>query len=477
LCADKMTSYLVKNRTFVIVAVILGACYFTWWLSFFPGMMSPDSITHWLEATSFHFSNASPYLYSLILAGLIKIWDTPAMMGLFQVLLLTTTVSLFINYSVKRGIDKKLLILLTAFFALYPAFGVLNITIWKDVLYSYLILIVLLLSVLLVIDRELRQKRYFLWVLPFLIPLIPLLRFNGFVFFIFVPVLLIWTQILSGKKIIAFLAIQLGVYAFFSIFLFNLLQVAPAPLIQEGIYVKLVGAIYHMESPNLTENERVIFQTLMPEKTWKEYYLCISVDQLFYKGLAENIGINNAKPISPDPTFVSKWHKAVIAATLRNPGALIYDKACMGSYLLGIKNIFYKYQDGIYLSDQSGPVHSVSKFPLGQKVLYKYLYLSSAGTADGYGISQSLFAKIINLLLWSAVVPLTAYAIYGFLAIKHKMRGLGSYVILMALNIIAVIALVPAASFRYVYVLFVAAPFLPIIYLLESGTLPSSAKK
>jgi hypothetical protein len=47
------------------------------------------------------------------------------------------------------------------------------------------------------------------------------------------------------------------------------------------------------------------------------------------------------------------------------------------------------------------------------------------------------------------------------------MRGLGSYVILMALNIVAVIALVPAASFRYVYVLFVAAPFLPILYLLE----------
>jgi hypothetical protein len=221
-----------------------------------------------------------------------------------------------------------------------------------------------------------------------------------------------------------------------------------------------------LDNPNLTQKEREIFEEVMPEKTWKGYYQCISVDNLFYVGLSQNRSIAYNKPLDPSPEFVADWHKAVITATLKNPAALVYDKSCMGAYLLGIKDVLYKYEGSIYLADKDGPVKYESKAPLAKRALYKYLVQLSAGTADGYG-SGNIPSKVINFFLWSGLIPMTLYIAFGLVAIKKRLIVLGSTVVLMLLNIASVVVLVPAASFRYVYVLFVAAPFLPVIYLLE----------
>lgn len=463
---DKCIQFVKQNKTFFIVSTALLSYYLVWWLAFYPGTMSPDSISHWLEAESFHFTNASPYLYSLIMSGLRLVWDSPSVMGLLQILFLVIVVATTLNHLYKRGIKLVYIASVVVLFVILPQFGIYNVTIWKDVLYSYVALGFMLGFYFLIVEKQENDK--LLIITAVLMAFIPLLRFNGVIFFALAPLLLLITNTLTLKKTLIFTSIAAGVYIFFAMILLNLLSVTQMPLMKEGIYVKVVGAIYHMENPNLTSEQRKIFSNIMPESDWKKYYTCVSVDYLYYKGLVEGKRVSMTDEIDKNPEVVKAWHGAVISAAIKNPGAVLYDKACLGSYILGIKSTLYKYEIYLYSPDANAPiVVEDSKLPIVRKEFIQYLRLTSANSSEGADMRKTQTEQFINYVLWSAMIPISIFVAFGLMSLKMKHWATFCYTLLMGANIIFVIMIVPAASFRYIFAIYPTVIFLPLLYNYE----------
>jgi hypothetical protein len=465
--------YSIKKRLFLnwpffVFFLVFISSYLLWWLAFFPGNMSPDSISQWREALSGEFTNASPYFYATILYVLRFFFDSPAVMGLFQLTFLSVVLASFFNFAWKSGIKKPYILISAFVYILLPHFGVYNVTLWKDVLFAYT-LFTLMLVVYFAFQKK--QPIKISWLLVALIVLVPLFRFNGLLVIPLVPLLfLIFKKIRAKSALILFLT-TLTFYLVLNNLIPSLFGIQQAPLMKEGIFIKAVGAIYNQENPNLSISEKESFKMVMSEEDWKEGYLCWSVDPLFYEKYArpKNVSIFD-NGIDSDPSVVKRWHNSVLTASLKNPGAIIRDKACLASYLFGVRNTLYKYEVYIW-EDPSRPnlVISDSKAPRLKDTLHNYLLFTSGGSSDAVVCGLDCTKCLRNYIFWGAWIPILAFLFFGFKAARRRLFGTLSYVLIMMLNLIGTALVVPAASFRYIYVLYVAVFILPILYILEDS--------
>jgi hypothetical protein len=461
--------WLMDNRYFFIFFTPLFLYFIVWWLAFYPGTLSPDSLSQWTEAKTGHLSNASPFLYAYLLSWLIKVMDSPAVMGLFQLTLLSALVSFSLNYAVKSGLKIIYATLALALFIIMPQFGIFNVTIWKDVLYAYSFLGLLIATFIFFQNPTLLEKRKQLWTYALIIALVPLMRFNGMFVIPLVPLLFFATKGISLKKALMLFLASVIIYGSVNYGLASALSVKKAPLMVEGITVKAVGAIYHMNNPRLTSEEREIFNHIIPEERWRSSYSCQSVDELFYRELSapKKLSIFD-KGIDPDPEIVRKWRRAVFTASLKNPEALIFDKACLASYLFGVKGTLYKYELYIYQPEGAPfPVEEDSKIPTAKNLLIKYLRLTSGNSSEPVLWTTSPKRYIVDKVLWGAWLPTILFFVFLYTSFRRKYWATFSYALLVIANLAATAVLVPAGSFRYIYALYVALPLLPIFYLLE----------
>jgi hypothetical protein len=102
--------------------------------------MSPDSINQWQQASSGKFNNAHPFLHTLIIFILQRIWNTPASLAILQILLSSVICSLFLNFFIKSKINKYVIFICFIFIISSPVIGIYNVTLWKDILYTQMIL-------------------------------------------------------------------------------------------------------------------------------------------------------------------------------------------------------------------------------------------------------------------------------------------------------------------------------------------------
>lgn len=417
--------------------------------------MSPDSMDQWREATELKFTNASPYLYALIMATLRIIHDSPSSMALFQILLITTAISLFINYCYKKGVNKFWLALIVVFYGASPQFGVYNVTIWKDVLYSDIVLFLSIVTFLFIVDKT-KQTRLFLVLIALFSALAFLFRYNGIIF-LFVPsLILFFTKRINLKTGLKLLSLTLMIYLFFGIFMANLLKVKPIYIAIEGITIKTVGSMYHMGNANLSDFERESFKKINSEADWANYYDCTSVNELFFD-IARDKKIGIFSPaIDPNKSVVENWHKAFISALIKNPNSYIYDRACQTAYLLGVRPNTYRFTNDISKVPWNPIVIPESKFPAAKTFFNKYLNYSISGNLKAFVFWATWPALLFDLLAF----------IY---ALRKKALGTIIYISFIFVNTITAAVLVPAVDYRYVYFVYLCTPLIPALLLIEAS--------
>ncbi len=128
---------------FFIIPLSMGLVY---WLALFPGVMSYDSVNQWDQLSTFKITNLHPAFHTILEWLLTRLWHSPAMISLFQVLI----ASLVIGYGLlsirKAGwlpgrLLGLLLIAIALLFTVNPLVGVMDVTLWKDVLFGFAILL------------------------------------------------------------------------------------------------------------------------------------------------------------------------------------------------------------------------------------------------------------------------------------------------------------------------------------------------
>jgi len=110
--------------------------WMTFLLTYWPGLMSPDSIMQWSEVQTGQFTDAHPAIHSMFIWLLSRVWNTPAIFAIFHILLLGLLTAWGLGEIQKQKVAPVFLWAIALLFAFFPINGLLIISIWKDITYA-----------------------------------------------------------------------------------------------------------------------------------------------------------------------------------------------------------------------------------------------------------------------------------------------------------------------------------------------------
>ncbi len=105
-------------------------------LIFWPGIMSTDALTQWGMAVTGQYNDWQSAFHALILAGLMRIWYSPAFVSGIQVFLLALTAAWGLHALEQQGVRRIFLWAIALIFAVLPVNMLLSVTLWKDIPYA-----------------------------------------------------------------------------------------------------------------------------------------------------------------------------------------------------------------------------------------------------------------------------------------------------------------------------------------------------
>lgn len=258
---------------------LLSGCIY--WLTFYPAILSEDSIDQWRQVLTGQFNDWAPAIYTLITAGMSKIWNTPASMAVLQAVLFSLLVGWGIGQFRSLGLPAKAGWGISFLMAVIPANPVLAITHWKDIPYSYGLagLFILCLLIAETEGKWLTEKYHWLG-FSLMAVVVFLFRHNGIAIISMVFVLLFvlyrnsWKYL--GLALLGVLGIGLGIRGP----LYHFLGVERnSYILGDTIFLHHFGAHITGGTP-LTEEEKAYFNSLTPLDSWP--YYCCNVSPIYF---------------------------------------------------------------------------------------------------------------------------------------------------------------------------------------------------
>lgn len=264
-------------------------------LVFWPGIISNDSIFQWQQGVSGELDDWQSAFHALLLAGLMRIWYSPAVVSILQIVLFALAVAWGLKVLADYGAPRPLLWIMSFLFACFPPNWILSITIWKDVPYAiaFLWLTILLIKIVLS-EGDWINKPYHWMVLATAVFFVSILRKNGIVSaFISVLTLVLvyrryWKKFFTATLIALLLFLGVGGP------LYDLLNVSRTDSGQTNlIYLHHIAA-HISEGTPLRDEESAYLNQLLPLSDW--FYWCCYVGTVSYDGaFARNEFLTNTE--------------------------------------------------------------------------------------------------------------------------------------------------------------------------------------
>ncbi len=311
------------------LACILGLAasipLFVWWLGWFPGFLSSDSIDQLGQAERFRFNNFHPAFHTLYLWMIMLIWESPGAITLLQAAGMAAMLALSARRLVQLGVPLPLAVGTVWVLAASPAVATTTISVWKDVPYTLALLWVF--SELLLMARDPQRFWNSRWGplrIGLGLVLVWLFRHNGFVTVVIVGVALgigyraHWRRVAVAGAVVggSVLGVVGGLYSALSV---DRASIAPAE-----VYAADVAAALKNEPDNFSDSELQYLATIAPLDVWVDRYDCTESTPLVFD--PEFKGGVIRKDQLPFATLV-------IRTMLRDPDSVLGHRICMSSYL------------------------------------------------------------------------------------------------------------------------------------------------
>ena len=148
-------------------------------LSFYPGIITIDGNNQWNQVLTNNIINNHPFFSTFVWWLLSKIWFSPTSLMLLQILLLSIIWTSICN---ELGKETKLIIkiIYTVIMCFVPIIFMYSITAWKDVIYSYMLLL-LALMIYIGIKKDFKYSYWNIFVISLCLVLIASYRYNGII--------------------------------------------------------------------------------------------------------------------------------------------------------------------------------------------------------------------------------------------------------------------------------------------------------
>ncbi len=190
-----------------------------WLLAEWPGSLTNDGMDVWMQSITLDFNNWHPYPYAIFILALRQIADTPAAVSIAQILM-TASLGSFIFYSLLYLDGRRAILPVAPFFLLFVLsvpVGVSTITCSKDALFSLLVVF----WAFFLFYASYRKGRgspigftpASIFVLSFLFIAACLLRHNGIIMLVALPLFLWGARLMPPKRLGQFIAISAFLFA------------------------------------------------------------------------------------------------------------------------------------------------------------------------------------------------------------------------------------------------------------------------
>jgi hypothetical protein len=266
------------------LASLAGLPLLVWWLGWFPGFLSPDSVDQFAQIQTGDISNGHPAFHTITMWLITRIWNHAGAISLVQVIALTLVLSLVARRLVELGAPLWATVGAAWLAGLSPAVGQTAISLWKDVAFTAAFLWVFaeLLQIV-------RQRDAYWWDagnpirLGAALSLVWLYRHNGLLTSLVVAAVL---AVINRKHIYRLaptvltlfgivLLMQGPVYWLFSV------DRDGKPAAAE-VLLPVVAASYVHEPGNFDESELRLLKSIAPLDVWASRYDCDTADPLLF---------------------------------------------------------------------------------------------------------------------------------------------------------------------------------------------------
>lgn len=420
-----------------------------WWLAFFPGIMTSDSIDQWCQSLSGKILNAHPIMSTLLFVPFSRL--TPNnniyVYTFFQNIVFSLLIFFFIftyykitnKYFLKN--NQKIFTLLTYLFLfLSPNLFLLAQTMWKDVVFT------LIISTIFLVILNRKKNNTFIIIFSILLTLI---RHEGFFYVPFIYFAYYYWCDKKIKKIIILFFITLSFSILLKNIFFKILNI-PKNINAPTSSIKLHDLTYLMINNKLSVSDENYLLKITDKNVWTEKFVCYSFDYFAFNESNTTI-LQNINKNKIDEIYYRNLFK--------NPITLINKRLCALKYIATRNNNFsYVYTTSIesaFLKKRCNlDLFQQTSFNHIKDNISEYIYFSTAN-------------PIIAQIYWGFSIQTITLVIMIFISfIKKNYRFLSYYFLLFSnLLLTFIIALFP--DYRYHFYLTIFLPFIIILPIIQ----------
>lgn len=427
------------RKLFIIIYAL--PCIIIWTLyllAFYPGIMTNDSFNQWYQAHSHVFSDWHPVVHTLFIWAVTRVWDAPQAIALTQMLIFSFTVGYVLYTLAKMGISKKLLLIVSVIFALFPSNGAMSIGIWKDLIYNccLVILTVFIMKILFTdgkwIDSTINMI-YFIFISLSII----LFRHNGIVPLVGSIILLMLIYRTRLKRYILVSSIIAFLFFLVEVPFYHFLRVAPGSSNEAfAIPTQQIAAVVKYNGYLTTEQKKAISR-IMPLKSIQNDYHPYSVDLIkFQDDFHKNVIEQDKKG------FIKLW----IGVCIQNPKIVT-------EAFLNQTSIVWQIAE----PSGRGYTYTINREVVKNYYNVKNIIINQNITYWGNKVIDYTEIKSIKWAFWRPALPLFIIILSGFiLAIKNDKK----YLVLLGpviFNNLSILIAIPAQDFRYLHANYLAS--------------------
>lgn len=417
-------------HVFLYMLPMLAASLFMF-IAFYPAAMTPDSLSQWEQAQTREFSDWHPVMFTWTIMFLTQIWDSPGIVALFQITLLSLTMG-YLGYLMRRFNVAPVIIwavLIAA--AIMPTNAILSIIIWKDVIYS-VSLVFFSLMILLFVKTNGEESKKGSFLVLFLISSFVLVffRHNGFPVFVITMIFAVIMYRHTWKRLVPAALVIIAIHQIITGPVYTKLEVVGSdPQETLSIPTQQIANIV-VNDGDMTDEQRDYVDRLMPLELWEEKYNPYAVDPIkFSWGDYDRWLIYNDWP-----GYFKIWSALVI----QNPGlateAFLKEASLVWQMNMPDDGYMNTYVTNLYYGNEFGLVNKVLQ-PHVTQAAAKYLKIDTE----------------VEEFIWRPAVYIFLATLLLYIAYLRNDWRVWLMLLPIALNTGAVTAAIPAQDFRYLY--------------------------
>lgn len=280
LCLNNSTDKKTCKIIFCLSFLVIFVCWIPYFLTLYPGGVSPDSIGELTAVQNFSItSDHHPVLHQVFMFIFYHIGhflfgnvnDSVAFISIIQMLFMALIFAYSITYLYKRNVNKKVLFFANLFYAISPIFGYYSVTMWKDVLFgAFFLLFSVHLCQLMENKKAISIKNLIMFLISSL--LIIFFRNNAiYMYILFIPVAILYFKEERKKMIVCF-TIVIGLFLIVKGPVYKCLNISKSSS-SEYIAMPLqqIGRMAY-KKVSFTNKEKKFFDELIPVEIMETAY-------------------------------------------------------------------------------------------------------------------------------------------------------------------------------------------------------------